>query len=596
VLLETIASLPEIEEPLQLPQTEKLDTEQKSFVDVLLENNKTFHVGSLVKRLWSGLNIPHHNTLPSQQPLGGVSDLTNKGDFHRLLLSEFANEDIVLLSRLANNEALYINREVPPQNNNLERVILVDVSIKNWGTPKTIAFALLLAIAKHPKTDIACSAFAVGDNWQAIHFADTDDIIESLQRLEPSLHSAEGLHRFFSQFRNEWNKELFFISSHETCLQPAMHQVLAEHASFITYWLMTDSKGGIDVYKRQHNSKKHVQHLQLPLAELWKKGPSPETVKPAVKALSFPILFPAAQSHKRVLAASNGELFLITPEKALLRASNPAERYKKGWELVYDNLPFTNGEAEIGLTSKGEYLLLLFKIGDKRLTLLNLTTGESEGTFFQDWSAANRKQFLFWNDQFNYHLHPYSEKYCTITLNRGIQIQWFDVLPETIRVQFEEAEKRNNKLNSASYATRDVLKNINFVFINQVGNLVFNRHELRLTDVGLVRMESTGFLRKEISAIRTNKGFRFPDGSSISMHRSGMLMLESSDAARETIYVPSVLDASLGLATTAYFTGEDYYYRPGASGTRIPTKQFWKEYMEPFIETITSYETQVKAI
>jgi hypothetical protein len=32
---------------------------------------------------------------PGEQPIGGVSDITNKGDLHRMLLSEYANEDEV---------------------------------------------------------------------------------------------------------------------------------------------------------------------------------------------------------------------------------------------------------------------------------------------------------------------------------------------------------------------------------------------------------------------------------------------------------------------------------------------------------------------
>ena len=43
--------------------------------------------------------------------------MTNKGDFHRMLLSEFANEDDVFINRVANNEALYIQREIPPEEN-----------------------------------------------------------------------------------------------------------------------------------------------------------------------------------------------------------------------------------------------------------------------------------------------------------------------------------------------------------------------------------------------------------------------------------------------------------------------------------------------
>ena len=109
----SITELPQIVE-LEQPAITENNT-QKDYIDELIDNPKTFHSGSLVRRIWSGLNIPFQSVLPSKQPLGGISDLTNKGDFDKLLISEFANDDLVFLSRIANNEALYIQREIPPQ-------------------------------------------------------------------------------------------------------------------------------------------------------------------------------------------------------------------------------------------------------------------------------------------------------------------------------------------------------------------------------------------------------------------------------------------------------------------------------------------------
>ena len=134
-IVKKMLSLPSLPPNLP-PETLDLDANNstespKDFITELTDDSETFFVGALIKHLWSGLNMPVHSALPSQQPLGGVSDLTNKGDFDRLLISEFANDDLIFLSRIANNEALYIRREVPPENNNLERIFLLDVSLKN---------------------------------------------------------------------------------------------------------------------------------------------------------------------------------------------------------------------------------------------------------------------------------------------------------------------------------------------------------------------------------------------------------------------------------------------------------------------------------
>ena len=96
-----------------------------------------------------------HHQLPGDQPLGGFSDLSNKGDFDKLLISEFANDELLLLSRVANNEALVLHREIPPGTDDLQRVVLLDVSLKSWGNPRILAYATMLAIARHPRTDPA---------------------------------------------------------------------------------------------------------------------------------------------------------------------------------------------------------------------------------------------------------------------------------------------------------------------------------------------------------------------------------------------------------------------------------------------------------
>jgi hypothetical protein len=119
---------PELDDEVIEEET-TVDTD-KDFIRELIEEPKTFQVGSLIKRIWSGLKIPMRHLSPGEQPIGGISDMTNKGDFNRMLLSEFANEDEVFMNRVANNEALYIQREIPPEENIFERIILIDTSLE----------------------------------------------------------------------------------------------------------------------------------------------------------------------------------------------------------------------------------------------------------------------------------------------------------------------------------------------------------------------------------------------------------------------------------------------------------------------------------
>lgn len=594
-LIDQLAALPLIDEEIRLEPSEGVGEDEKDFIETLVENSKTFHVGSLVKRLWSGLNIPHHNSLPSQQPLGGVSDLTNKGEFHRLLISEFANEDILFLSRLANNEALYINREVPPQNNDLERMIIIDVSIKNWGTPRTIAFALLLAIAKHPKTDIACSAYVVGEECKQIHFETIDDIIDALQILEPCLHPAQGLQAFLKEHGNKKNKEVFFISSTETYQQPSLYKVISDYYNSFHYWIQTDAEGNVDLYKRQQNSKKHVQHLQLPLTELWNKEQKVKYVKQEEREgngdrLHYPILFPAA-NPKKVMVANNGEVFAITAEWSLIRLYDKTISYRKGWELLYEGLPQSSGDACVGINDKGETLLLLFNASNKRVIILNIEKDYAKSIVFHDWEGASESAgILFHGNHFIFSNSAFVGKWWTFFLDDQIVLHSQSTPDLTLQEKWTIMQQKNRGVYHSGAFIGSVFKNIKEVWINEVGNLVFSRRELRLTDQGQIRMEKSGFQKKEVEARHIGKKqFKFPDGSTVTVNRSGMLVLKSSNESLETIYVPSATDVLLGVATPSRFAGFDYYLPDDHGGGIIEPKLFWKEFMNPFTETIRNY-------
>lgn len=115
-ILDAMAEMPEMayEDLPELPSTSISERTYKDFVEELMDDASTFQVGALIKPIWAGFKIPIFNAQPSSQPLGGISDLSNKGSFDKLLISEFANDDLVFLSRVANNEALYLEREMPP--------------------------------------------------------------------------------------------------------------------------------------------------------------------------------------------------------------------------------------------------------------------------------------------------------------------------------------------------------------------------------------------------------------------------------------------------------------------------------------------------
>lgn len=596
--------------------TENTDTDEipkLDFVEELIENTNTFHVGTLLKRIWSGLNVPFHNVLPSQQPIGGVSDLTNKGNFDRLLISEFANDDIVFLSRIANNEALYINREVPPQSEDLERIILIDISIKNWGTPKLLAHALLLAIAKHPKSSIHCTAYAVGETYQPLNFDTIHEIIKGVQYLEGCLEASNGLAAFFNDNPANKNNEIFFIATTDAVKSAAVQKVLSDNHSAINYWIYTDAEGKIDLFKKQHSSRKHIQTLKLPLEELWTKKPKNEVVKIPEKVESKPIfyniLFPKQRKVKSSLSTSNGKIYHIANNCLFLERDY--ENVNKGWELISDDIP-TAQSFEIGLMSYSDLVLLCYNDNKKELTLINITSKLKKSIAF-DWKGSANKHFVFNEDIFHFAMYP--KNYHIALIEDEIQISKHTEYsyPQLFKDRFEA----NAKLRLRNTLISNTITNISRVYINGMGNLTINNHEYMIVQENQIKlilcggfsssieeatMQNKEYLVFPVEAQMQSKDyFVFPNGYTITVNRLGILILSYFDNTNnhdEKIFLPTVIDSQLGVASYLHFSGNTFYSRRTDFEGRqtIKEQRFWKQYITPFIKNITDYEANHRTI
>ena len=514
-------------------------------------------VGALVKRIWSGINIPFNNTVPSQQPFGGVADITNKGDFDKLLTSEFANDELVFLSRLANNEALYFNREIPPSKNDLERILLIDVSLKNWGNVRKIAFATMLAIAKHPKSEITCIPILLGDQYYSISIDTVQDIINALGVLEGTISPGAGLESYLKETDLK-QKEIVLICHQDSYQDTALQQVISANNWPIDYWIHPNREGLIQVYKAKNKSKKHIQNLKLPLAELWEPKKAPKKKDNRIET-KFPILF-TNPDKKQVVLSNDDELFLINREKMLFRQhKSDLTSLLKGWELFYQGLPFASGSFCMGQNKQGDYVLLGFRGQNRELFLLNLTTYKLIETNFIEWRESSYANFVFFENYF-YYLTPMH--YWRIDMEGHIVRG--QALPADLFQMYEEQSKKNIAASRRNRSYFQVLKNVKTVSITRSNQLVFNTHFLDLNQQGTIKLRARNLRPEHIAleALFVNKNkFEFSDGSTVEVNKGGMLILESSDPDLPKIYIPSVLDNPLGLATEEAFTGNKYFYK-----------------------------------
>jgi hypothetical protein len=589
-----IAGLVEIKEELEIPETEQLGIPAPGFtdfIDLLMEEEKTFQIGALVRHLWGGLNIPAHSSLPSNQPLGGIADLSNKGDFDKLLISEFANDDLVFLSRLANNEALYIQREIPPSHNKFERYLLIDSSIKNWGTPKIVAFATMLAIARHPKTDFECRCFIIGSGWQEVAIETLEELIRAQEILYPGLNSAEGFRDFLKENPRGANREVFFMTERSVLKQASMLRAANELQDQVNYWIHTDDTGGMDIYKRQQGSKRHVQHLQLPLEELWSKRVKVVKYQEEGSLFEgdFPILFHSVQRAEHLLSRNGERFYAVFNGNVLfqyageLPATSTYYFGKKGWNKIHPLLPLY-GMMELGENSLGQDILAIYQLNKNNGVLLNLATMHEQA--FRLTEKQDLVNLFYLNGKFIF--HSKGEEWAVdpetaVVVHEKNSAIGEKTVEQIIRKREEEVSKRG-RLNDS----RSILKNVHSVSISDKKTLFFNNHELHLNPTGHIKFISAKKQDLAVAECKGKKTFVFKDGSHFEINPFGMIILTSSNPQIPRIFIPTAMDHVLGMATETAFAGNDFYFKEPLQV--VSTAAFFKEYVEPFINTILDHE------
>lgn len=253
--------------PLVLPEQQPAD-----LLEQLAGDAQTEGLARLTQRLIAALKIPMQTRSNSDLSFGGVSDITNRGNFDRLLLSELAHDDLSLMARLANNEALYLRREELPTHHVRQRFILVDTSIKMWGTPRIFAIATALACRMNNKEKASVSTFALqGNAYSEMELFTKPDIIGALAELSPALHSAGALTAFAKEHPLGREQEYFLITDEQLFYTPAFQAAFAHLRTAHGFLITVSRSGQLQLFKYKAGNRRLLHNISLDLPELLSK-------------------------------------------------------------------------------------------------------------------------------------------------------------------------------------------------------------------------------------------------------------------------------------------------------------------------------------
>ncbi|OQP65948.1 hypothetical protein A3860_15270 [Niastella vici] len=607
--LKELPNSPELEVPTQ---------ESGDLLQQLQQDPTTTGLAQLTQRLIAALNIPMHAHGSSDQLFGGVSDITNRGNFDRLLLSELAHDDLSLMARLANNEALYLRREELPSNPEKQRILLIDITLRMWGLPRVFAVSAALACAHNNKAKARILSYALsGNSFAEIDLLTKNGVVNSLEQLDAALHCGRALTLFMGQPVVKADDEVFLVTGEESIHNVLFQSILSSLKKPVNFLVTVNRAGQLQFYEFINGRRKLLSEARFNLQELLfntnKKEKSTDTSKPLgnvpaiMKQTPCPLFFPASKIKFNVdsfFELKKDHLICITIDQRVLYWNS---KTRGAQEIIAWLEP---GRFCFGAASESSFYILAYAAVTKMLRLykvspdLNYTeitklTENLEGITDMGFDAG-----CFYIKSYG---NPFVVEAATGKVNEGNGKAGFDNIIDRYRKRFTNLHFVKKYINDG-YTT---LNSVKQVYINGDGELGFDDRHLGLNSNNgciVISIDHNREMKtKNERILRANdmevpymglanttlkfSKFVWNDGSEVLADSRGLLHLRSADKTIPEITIvmvmgkPAACWAADGRVCGAiYFTGVDTAESGDITG-------FYYNYIQRFIDRIKKYAT-----
>lgn len=584
--------------PDQDDQKIEIPTSQ-DLLSQLEEDSRTVGIARLTRKLIAALSIPMHAVGSSDQPIGGVSDITNRGNFDRLLLSELAYDDHLLAARLVNNEALYLRREEPPAHIEKERIILIDSSIKLWGTSRVFALSVALACTKTDKHIGSIRTYLLGgERFDETDISTKDGVISSLQFLDASLNCTDTFSSVMEEERSG-NVDYVLISTEENIREVTFYKKIAEYSEKLNFLLTVGRAGELEFYEFHKGARKHRSSAKFDLEEtLFKK-----TI--------------VVKKHESVLPSDDYEFLKITPSPLFYPWTGNKHF---GSSIFYDK--------EIGgaLVTGTQRLLYWKSMETGAVELLTFIEkgdycfGTSNGCLFILVTHKHKSGIKF----YEIYLNSFENKNFNFETDSPVQDVRFELGSFYIKttknilelncttLKIKEGQnifKLNNPNNKPTPLSIEKLTKINYSVLHRIKNITIKGGSLYLDNREIQilghsnhikiseNLESIANGQDEMSESFTllqNQEIKFkkkvwPDGSIALLDNRGLLHLKSSDDKIPQITILLILQrTSAAWSSDGKVCGSTFFIGK-ENPQEIKVNEFALKYMIPFISRIKQY-------
>ena len=286
--------VPVADEDLELPIPEKVRSLLRELTE---EEGDLAGIAQACKHLMAVVALPRRITFDDKMPIGGVSDITNRGPLDRLLLSELAHDDLTLAVRVAVNEAMYLRRESPPESPPQNRTILLDCGIRTWGVPRIYIAATALAILSQSDARGELTVRSLSGDFERFCRLDVttrEGLTEHLKRLSPSLHPGKPLTDWYLQVSKNAPEELLdpvLITTRDALDDVDFRQRLREVDIDRMFLAVVDHTGEFELLQRSAAGLKSLRKAKLDLESISKTRRNAESLIDPTKSAKLPAIY-----------------------------------------------------------------------------------------------------------------------------------------------------------------------------------------------------------------------------------------------------------------------------------------------------------------
>lgn len=281
----------------------------------------------------AALRLPRQMARSDELSSSGAADLSNRGPLDRLLLSELAHDDDVLAARLALHEALFIRREPPATPPAGAFMVLLDVGIRSWGTPRVFAIAVALALAAldEKRARFGCYRAAEGGSsrLRPLDLTTAAGLEAALIALETSAHPGPALREFFAL--PEWSPpasasapEAVLILTPEAAADSDFQRALADVPRLPSaLYFATVARDGAFALTLHPTAGRSptcaaLVDLQAITAEPPRREPDESDLPAYLRMRPAPLLLPARAGVRAALRLRDGRICAVTEKRELL--------------------------------------------------------------------------------------------------------------------------------------------------------------------------------------------------------------------------------------------------------------------------------------